>query len=78
VSDKRLVILTGCGHAGVINKYNKFTRKITGINRIHAIIGGFRLPADGGICEAAIKPTLNSKSKSGLSSTLSLYRLEGN
>jgi 7,8-dihydropterin-6-yl-methyl-4-(beta-D-ribofuranosyl)aminobenzene 5'-phosphate synthase len=57
VSGKGLVILTGCGHAGVVNTMN-YAEKITGINKIHAIIGGFHLPADGGIYEAAIEPTL--------------------
>jgi 7,8-dihydropterin-6-yl-methyl-4-(beta-D-ribofuranosyl)aminobenzene 5'-phosphate synthase len=57
VSDKGLVILTGCGHAGVVNTIN-YAKKITGINRIHAVIGGFHLPADGGIYEAAIESTL--------------------
>jgi 7,8-dihydropterin-6-yl-methyl-4-(beta-D-ribofuranosyl)aminobenzene 5'-phosphate synthase len=57
ISDKGLVILTGCGHAGIINTIN-YAKKITGIDRIHAIIGGFHLPADGGIYEAAIEPTI--------------------
>jgi 7,8-dihydropterin-6-yl-methyl-4-(beta-D-ribofuranosyl)aminobenzene 5'-phosphate synthase len=57
ISDKGLVILTGCGHAGIINTIN-YAKKITGIDRIHAIIGGFHLPADGGIYEASIEPTL--------------------
>jgi 7,8-dihydropterin-6-yl-methyl-4-(beta-D-ribofuranosyl)aminobenzene 5'-phosphate synthase len=57
ISDRGLVILTGCGHAGVVNTMN-YAKKITGINRIHAIIGGFHLPADSGIYEAAIEPTL--------------------
>ena len=57
VLGKGLVILTGCGHAGVVNTIN-YAKKITGINKIHAIIGGFHLPADGGIYEAAIEPTL--------------------
>jgi 7,8-dihydropterin-6-yl-methyl-4-(beta-D-ribofuranosyl)aminobenzene 5'-phosphate synthase len=57
ISGKGLVILTGCGHAGVINTIN-YAKKITGIDRIHAIMGGFHLPADGGIYEAAIEPTL--------------------
>ena len=35
ISDKGLVILTGCGHAGVINTIN-YAKKITGISRIHA------------------------------------------
>jgi 7,8-dihydropterin-6-yl-methyl-4-(beta-D-ribofuranosyl)aminobenzene 5'-phosphate synthase len=57
VSDKGLVILTGCGHAGIINTIN-YAKKITRINRIHAIMGGFHLPSDGGIYEAAIEPTM--------------------
>lgn len=57
MSDKGLIILTGCGHAGVINTIN-YAKKITGINRIHAIMGGFHLPSDGGIYEAAIEPTM--------------------
>jgi len=62
ISDKGLVILTGCGHAGIINTLN-YAKKITGIDRIHAIIGGFHLPADGGIYEAAIEPTLKEFQK---------------
>jgi 7,8-dihydropterin-6-yl-methyl-4-(beta-D-ribofuranosyl)aminobenzene 5'-phosphate synthase len=47
VLDKGLVILTGCGHAGVVNTIN-YAKKITRINKIHAVIRGFHLPADGG------------------------------
>ena len=62
ILDKGLVILTGCGHAGIINTIN-YAKKITGIDRIHAIIGGFHLPADGAIYEAAIEPTLKEFQK---------------
>ena len=62
ISDKGLVILTGCGHAGIINTIN-YANKITGIDRIHAIIGGFHLSADDGIFEAAIEPTLKEFQK---------------
>ena len=62
ISDKGLVILTGCGHAGIINTIN-YAKKITGIDRVHAIIGGFHLPADDGIFEAAIEPTLKEFQK---------------
>lgn len=62
VLDKGLVILTGCGHAGIINTIN-YAKKETRINRIYAIIGGFHLPADGGIYEAAIEPTLDKLQK---------------
>jgi 7,8-dihydropterin-6-yl-methyl-4-(beta-D-ribofuranosyl)aminobenzene 5'-phosphate synthase len=59
---KGLVILTGCSHAGVINTIN-YAKKITGLDKIYAIIGGFHLPADGGIYEEAIDPTLTELQK---------------
>ena len=62
VKNKGLVILTGCGHAGVINTMN-YAKKITGVDKIYAIIGGFHLPADGGIYEEAIDPTLKELQK---------------
>ena len=43
VKDKGLVIMTGCGHAGIVNICN-YAKKLTGENKIHAIIGGFHLP----------------------------------
>tara|TARA_Y100000590_G_scaffold181422_1_gene206801 strand:- start:970 stop:1953 length:984 start_codon:yes stop_codon:yes gene_type:complete len=43
IKDKGLVIMTGCGHAGVVNICN-YAKKLTGENKIHAIIGGFHLP----------------------------------
>jgi 7,8-dihydropterin-6-yl-methyl-4-(beta-D-ribofuranosyl)aminobenzene 5'-phosphate synthase len=39
---KGLVILTGCAHAGVINTID-YAVKVTGIERIHAVMGGFHL-----------------------------------
>ncbi|MHA1933630.1 MAG: hypothetical protein ACW96X_13890 [Promethearchaeota archaeon] len=40
IKDKGLVILTGCGHVGIINTI-KHAQKITGINKVYALIGGF-------------------------------------
>ncbi|MFX0030047.1 MAG: MBL fold metallo-hydrolase [Candidatus Hermodarchaeota archaeon] len=40
VKDKGLAILTGCGHCGVVNTI-KHAQKITGIDKIYAVIGGF-------------------------------------
>ncbi|KKL90529.1 hypothetical protein LCGC14_1903780 [marine sediment metagenome] len=40
IKDKGLIILTGCGHVGIINTI-KHAQKITGINKIYVIIGGF-------------------------------------
>ena len=62
VRNKGLIILTGCGHAGVINTIN-YAKKITGLDKIYEVIGGFHLPADGGIYEEAIDPTLKELQK---------------
>jgi len=45
VKGKGLVILTGCGHAGIINTIN-FARKVTGVEKIYALIGGFHLTGE--------------------------------
>lgn len=39
---KGLVILTGCAHAGIVNTVN-YARKVTGVDDIHAIVGGYHL-----------------------------------
>jgi 7,8-dihydropterin-6-yl-methyl-4-(beta-D-ribofuranosyl)aminobenzene 5'-phosphate synthase len=62
VRNKGLVVITGCGHAGIINSVD-YARKVTGVDKIHAIIGGFHLPADGGIFEEAIDSTLKELRK---------------
>jgi 7,8-dihydropterin-6-yl-methyl-4-(beta-D-ribofuranosyl)aminobenzene 5'-phosphate synthase len=57
VKDKGLVVLTGCGHAGVINTLN-CARELTGVNQFHAVIGGFHLT--GPIFEPIIQPTIQA------------------
>jgi 7,8-dihydropterin-6-yl-methyl-4-(beta-D-ribofuranosyl)aminobenzene 5'-phosphate synthase len=57
VKDKGLVVLTGCGHAGVINTLN-CARELTGVSRIHAVIGGFHLT--GPIFEPIVAPTVQA------------------
>jgi 7,8-dihydropterin-6-yl-methyl-4-(beta-D-ribofuranosyl)aminobenzene 5'-phosphate synthase len=42
VKDRGLVVITSCGHAGVINSTRQL-QKATGIDRVHAIVGGFHL-----------------------------------
>jgi 7,8-dihydropterin-6-yl-methyl-4-(beta-D-ribofuranosyl)aminobenzene 5'-phosphate synthase len=42
IKDKGLVIVTGCGHAGVINTIN-YAKELTGEDRIYAVIGGMHL-----------------------------------
>jgi 7,8-dihydropterin-6-yl-methyl-4-(beta-D-ribofuranosyl)aminobenzene 5'-phosphate synthase len=56
IKDKGLIIITGCGHAGVINTIN-YSKKITGTDKVYAIIGGFHLTG-GSMFEEAIEPTI--------------------
>lgn len=61
---KGLVIVTGCGHAGIVNTI-EHARAITGVDRVHAILGGFHLgpkhfhPKVGRVVEAlrALQPS---------------------
>jgi 7,8-dihydropterin-6-yl-methyl-4-(beta-D-ribofuranosyl)aminobenzene 5'-phosphate synthase len=39
---KGLVVFTGCAHVGVVNTV-KYAQKITGVSKVHAILGGFHL-----------------------------------
>ena len=42
VKDKGLVVVSGCAHAGIINTI-KYAKEISGISKIHGVIGGFHL-----------------------------------
>jgi 7,8-dihydropterin-6-yl-methyl-4-(beta-D-ribofuranosyl)aminobenzene 5'-phosphate synthase len=55
VRDKGLVVLSGCGHAGIINVL-RHAMAVTGIGRIHALLGGFHLT--GRVFEPLIVPTV--------------------
>ena len=48
---------TGCGHAGVINTL-RYARKLTGVDRVHAVIGGFHLAT--ALFEPIIPPTVEA------------------
>ncbi len=39
---KGLVVLSGCAHAGIVNTV-KYAQRITGVGKVHAIMGGFHL-----------------------------------
>jgi 7,8-dihydropterin-6-yl-methyl-4-(beta-D-ribofuranosyl)aminobenzene 5'-phosphate synthase len=39
---KGLVVITGCAHSGIINTI-RHAQKITGVEELHAVIGGFHL-----------------------------------
>ncbi|MCX7634248.1 MAG: MBL fold metallo-hydrolase, partial [Syntrophales bacterium] len=39
---KGLVVISGCAHAGIVNTV-RYARKVTGMERVHAVMGGFHL-----------------------------------
>ena len=57
VRGKGLVVLTGCGHAGVVNTV-RYARRLTGVERVHAVVGGFHL--SGRAFEPIIGPTVDA------------------
>ena len=42
VKGKGLVVLSGCAHTGIINTV-KHVQKMTGVDKVHAVVGGFHL-----------------------------------
>ncbi|WP_218108383.1 MBL fold metallo-hydrolase [Actinacidiphila rubida] len=55
LKNQGLVILTGCGHAGVINIV-RHAQRLTSVPRLHALLGGFHL--SGPAFEPIIPPTV--------------------
>ncbi len=57
VRDRGLVVLTGCGHAGVVNII-RHAMRLSGVSQLYAVIGGFHLT--GGLFEAIIPQTVSA------------------
>jgi 7,8-dihydropterin-6-yl-methyl-4-(beta-D-ribofuranosyl)aminobenzene 5'-phosphate synthase len=57
VRDRGLVILTGCGHAGIVNIV-RYARKLTGVDSVYAVLGGFHL--NGPLFEPIISNVLDA------------------
>src|ERR1022692_917113 len=57
VAGKGLVVLTGCGHSGIINIV-RYAQRLTGITDVYAVIGGFHL--NGPLFEPIIGPTCDA------------------
>ena len=57
VAGRGLVVLTGCGHAGVIN-ICRYAQRLTGVDTLHAVIGGFHLA--GPLFEPVIGDTVSA------------------
>jgi len=60
VRGKGLVILTGCGHSGIINTIRN-AQALTGVQSIYAVIGGFHLTGD--LFAPIITPTIEALKK---------------
>jgi 7,8-dihydropterin-6-yl-methyl-4-(beta-D-ribofuranosyl)aminobenzene 5'-phosphate synthase len=55
--ERGLVVISGCGHAGIVNTV-RYAQRLTGQQRIAAIIGGFHL--SGPMFETIIAPTVRA------------------
>jgi 7,8-dihydropterin-6-yl-methyl-4-(beta-D-ribofuranosyl)aminobenzene 5'-phosphate synthase len=54
LGERGIVILSGCGHAGIVNTV-RYARELTGHDTVAAIVGGFHL--SGPMFEPIIDPT---------------------
>ena len=57
VRNAGLVVLTGCGHAGIVNIV-RYAQRLTGISQVHAVIGGFHL--SGPLFAPIVAPTVEA------------------
>ncbi|MFN0095892.1 MAG: MBL fold metallo-hydrolase [Dehalococcoidia bacterium] len=57
VRGKGLVVLTGCGHAGIVNIVRRAVA-LTGVQRVYAILGGFHL--SGAFFDPILGPTVDA------------------
>jgi 7,8-dihydropterin-6-yl-methyl-4-(beta-D-ribofuranosyl)aminobenzene 5'-phosphate synthase len=62
VRDKGIVVLTGCGHAGIVNIV-RYAQKLTGVDKVYAVIGGFHL--NGPLFEPIIPAVADSLAELG-------------
>ncbi|MDH5389640.1 MAG: MBL fold metallo-hydrolase [Candidatus Bathyarchaeota archaeon] len=60
VKRKGLVVISGCAHAGIVNT-TLYAQQITGVAKVHAIMGGFHLA--GKECEPRISRTVEALQK---------------
>ena len=55
-----LIVLSGCAHSGIVNTV-QYAREVTGIDRVHAIMGGFHLGIPS--AESAVGRTIDALRK---------------
>lgn len=56
LKDKGLVVVSGCSHAGIVNTV-RYAKKLTGVAKVHAILGGFHL--SGAFFEKIVDKTID-------------------
>jgi 7,8-dihydropterin-6-yl-methyl-4-(beta-D-ribofuranosyl)aminobenzene 5'-phosphate synthase len=54
ITNKGLVVVSGCAHSGICNM-TSHARKVTGISKVHLVIGGFHLANDGAVAQKTIQ-----------------------
>jgi len=59
---KGLLILSGCGHSGIINTV-QYAKEVTGVDKVHVVMGGFHLT--GPVFEPVIDDTVKSMKEIG-------------
>jgi 7,8-dihydropterin-6-yl-methyl-4-(beta-D-ribofuranosyl)aminobenzene 5'-phosphate synthase len=57
VREAGLVVLTGCGHAGIVNIV-RHAQRLTGVEHVHAVFGGFHL--SGPLFAPVVGPTVDA------------------
>jgi 7,8-dihydropterin-6-yl-methyl-4-(beta-D-ribofuranosyl)aminobenzene 5'-phosphate synthase len=57
VKGRGLVVLTGCGHAGIVNIV-RYAQRLTRVDRVHAVFGGFHL--NGPLFAPIVAPTVDA------------------
>jgi 7,8-dihydropterin-6-yl-methyl-4-(beta-D-ribofuranosyl)aminobenzene 5'-phosphate synthase len=70
VKDKGLVVISGCAHAGIVNTI-LYARKVAGIHRVHAVIGGFHL--SGPFFEPIIEKTIDALKEMDLKRVIPMH-----
>jgi len=62
VRGKGLIVISGCGHSGIVNIV-RHAQRVTGVSEVLAVIGGFHLT--GGLYESIIPRTVAELSAIG-------------
>lgn len=61
-TDKGLVVISGCAHAGICNTV-EYAKKVTGVSKVYAVIGGFHLKGGDKQCAETINYLKNIKAE---------------